>query len=76
MAMQVQQLLSSRWQEAISESFIVIPFSHYNMGVTKLLLHSGVDLGFTERITLSIESLKQGVWGAQPLRSYRVFNFV
>ena len=44
MAMQVQQLLS-RWQEAISESFIVIPFSHYNMGVTKLLLHSGVDLG-------------------------------
>ena len=55
--------VSSRWQEAISENFIVIPFSHYNMGVTKLLLHSGVDLGFTERITLSIESLKQGVWG-------------
>ena len=58
------------------KSFIGISFSHYNMGVTKLLLYSGADLGFTGRITLSIESLKQGVWGAQPLRSHRVFNFV
>ena len=36
------------------------------MGVSKLLLHSGVDLGFSERTTLSIKSLKQGVWGARP----------
>ena len=37
------------------------------MGISKLLLHSGADLGFTERRAApSIKSLKQGVWGAQP----------
>ena len=50
-------------------------FSLYNLGVSKLL-HSEADLGFTaKRTNLSIESLMQGVWGTQPLRSYRVFNF-
>ena len=34
-------------------------FLYYNMGAIKLLVHSGADLGFTEKRTiLSIESLK------------------
>ena len=60
---------------------IIVPFSYFNTGVSKLLLHSGADQGFTERrtiATLSIESLKQGVWGVQALMqklwgSYLIF---
>ena len=41
------------------------------------LLMSGADLGFCERgAKHSSGSLKQGVWGAQLPRSYRVFNIL
>ena len=45
----------------------------YNTGISKLLLHSGADLGFTERTTLSIESLKQGVWGPSEAIGYLIY---
>ena len=62
MAMQVLIII-----RMAGSNFIVIPFSYYNADVSKLLLHLGVDLGFTGRRTiLSIESLKQGVWGRSP----------
>ena len=70
MAMQVLIII-----QMAGSNFLVF---YSNTGVSKLLLYSWVDadLGFTKRSTLSIESLKQGIWGAQPLRSYRVFSFV
>ena len=76
MAMQVLIIIQMAGSNFLVFYSSTIPFSCYNTVVSKLLLHSGADLGFTERNTLSIESLKQGVWGVQPLRSYRVFNFV
>ena len=37
----------------------------------------GADLGFSERgANHNSESLKQGVWGAQPPRSYSIFCFM
>ena len=42
-----------------------------------LATKSGADLGFSERgANYSSGSLKQGVWGAQPPRSYRMFCFM
>ena len=39
--------------------------------------HAGADLGFSERgANDSSGSLKQGVWGVQPPRSYRIFCFM
>ena len=39
--------------------------------------YAGADLGFSERgANHSSGSLKQGVWGAQPPRSYRMFCFM
>jgi len=36
----------------------------------------GADLGFAKGGTnLGIVSVKQGIWGTAPPRSYRVFNF-
>ena len=66
------QMAGSNFLELYSNNFFIL----HTIRVSVKLLHSGADLGFTERASLSIESLKQGVWGAQPLRSYRVFNFV
>ena len=76
MAMQVLIVIQMAGSNFLVFYSNTIPFSFYYTVVSKLFLHSGADLGFTERTTLSIESLKQWVWGAQPLRSYRIFNFV
>ena len=52
---------------SLYESIITIIF--YN-------LLSGADIGFSERGANHTGSLKQGVWRAQPPRSYRIFCFM
>ena len=59
MAMQVLIIII----QLAGSNFLVF---YSDTGISKLLLHSGVDLGFTERTTLSIESLKRESGGCSP----------
>ena len=66
--------------------YILVTFTFYMLPTLRIIYITGADPGFSEGgsesgvdieggANPSIVSLKQGVWGAQPPRSYGVFNF-
>ena len=58
--------------------YVFLFFGSSSVGIVTRSRHcSGADLGFSGRgANHSSGSLKQGVWGAQPPRSYRIFCFM
>ena len=65
---------------AVNDNVIIKPkdlLSHYSQGRIQDFLKGGSESGVDIEggANPSIVSLKQGVWGAQPPRSYGVFNF-